>query len=58
MAKHGKHKGKSSLPSKRKAGTILHHGTVRGKALTGKQRRLMGHLASGGKGTRVRRKGK
>ena len=40
---------KKQLPSKTKAKEILHDGTVRGKAITKKQRGLMGIIASGGK---------
>ena len=41
MAEHGHHL------TQKKAKKILHHGSVRGHALTGKQRRLMGARASG-----------
>lgn len=39
-------------PSKKKAKEILRHGKVRGKPLTGKQRGLMGVIASGKKPTK------
>lgn len=38
---------KSGSPSSAKAREILHHGTVRGKPLTEKQRGFMGARASG-----------
>jgi len=38
----------ASLVSRKKAGEILRHGTVHGKALTGKQRGLFGLIAGGG----------
>lgn len=51
MAGHSKHK-----LTARKASTILHHGSVKGHKLTAKQRRFMGHVAGGGKGTRRKAK--
>jgi len=41
MAKHG--------PTSTKSRKILRHGSVRGKALTGKQKRFLGARAGGAK---------
>lgn len=41
------HKHKAKTLAKKKARKILSHGKVRGKKLTGKQRRFMGAKAGG-----------
>lgn len=46
-------KGMPNKLTKKKAKKILEHGEVRGHALTGKQKRLFGLIASGKKPTRL-----
>ena len=51
MAKHGKH----AMLGPKKAKKILRHGTVRGHALTKKQKGLFGMIAGGKTPTRVKK---
>ena len=47
---------KRGLPSKAKAGEMLRHGAVHGKALSKAQKGYFGLIAGGGTPTRKRRK--
>lgn len=47
---------KRGLPSKAKAGEMLRHGEVHGKALTEGQRGLFGLIRGGGTPTRTRKR--
>lgn len=42
--------------TKAKARKILRHGEVKGKELTPRQRKFMGHISGGGKGRKVKKK--
>ena len=56
---HGDHlsgRRKRGFPSKHKAGEMLKHGEVHGKALTEGQKGLFGLIRGGGKPTRMKRK--